>query len=76
VAHARADVNQVTRPSSDKTLRVIIVECERFFVPSSRAMAYILHNDCAKAHSVAQIRDVLKCQSDKSNTYKQQLTQP
>jgi hypothetical protein len=44
-------------------------------------MAYILHNDCAKAHSVAQIREILKCQTDKSNIDKeirgqQRLTLP
>ena len=73
VALARADVNKVIRPSPDKMFRVIIVEGERFLVPSNRAMAYILHNDCAKALSVAQIRDILKCQTDISNVNKQRL---
>ena len=68
VSDTRADVNQVTRPSPDKMLRVIKVKGRRFLVPSTRAMAYILHNDCAKSHSVAQIREILKCQTDKSNT--------
>ena len=76
VSDTRADVNQVTRPSPDKMLRVIKVKGRRFLVPSTRAMAYILHNDCAKAHSVVQIKEVLKCQTDKSNNNKQQLTQP
>jgi tRNA U38,U39,U40 pseudouridine synthase TruA len=71
-----ADVNQVSRPSPDKTLRVIKVEGGQFLIPSTRAMAYILHNNCAKAHSVAQIREVLKCQRDKSNINRQQLTLP
>ena len=69
-------VRQVTRPSSDKTLRAIYIGSEPFLIPSTRAMAYILRNDCAKAHSVAQIREVLKCQTDKSNINKQQLTLP
>jgi hypothetical protein len=76
VSDTSAEVNQVSRPSPDKTLRVIKVEGGRFVVPSTRAMAYILHNDCAKAHSLAQIREVQKCQSDKSSIDKQQLTQP
>ena len=67
VAQARADVNQVTRPSPDRTLRVVNVNGKRFLIPSTRAMAYILHNDCAKAHSVAQIREVLMYRTDKSN---------
>ena len=71
----RADVNKITSPSTDKTLRVMKVEGARFLVPSTRALAYILHNNCAKAHSVAQIREVLKCQTDKTNI-KQQLAQP
>ena len=67
VSQACADVNQVTRPSPDKTLRVIKVEGKRFLVLSTQAMAYILHNDCAEPHSVAQIREVLKWKTDKSN---------
>jgi hypothetical protein len=76
VSTIRADVNQVSRPSPEKTLRVIEVEGGRFLIPSYRATAYILHNNSAKAHSVAQIREVLKCQTDKSNINKQQLTLP
>ena len=76
VSDTSAEVNQVSRPSPDKTLRVIEVKGGRFLVPSTRAMAYILDNNCAEAHSVAQIREVLKCQTDKSNINKQQLTQP
>ena len=71
VSDVRVDV--VTRSSTDKTLRVIKVEGGRFLAPSTRAMAFILHNNCANAHSVAQIREVLKCQLDKSNIDKQQL---
>ena len=66
-------VCQVTRPSPDKTLRAIYIGSAPFLVPTTRAMAYILHNNCAKAHSVAQIREVLKCQTDKLNINKQQL---
>ena len=60
-------VRQVIRPSPDKTLRAIFIGSNPFLVPTTRAMAYILHNSCAEAHSVAQIREVLKCQTDKSN---------
>lgn len=56
-------------------MRVIILKGGRFLVPSTRAMAYILRHDRAEAHSVAQIKEVLKCQVDKSNIYKEQLTQ-
>lgn len=73
VSDVCVDVNQVTRPSTDKTLRVIKVEGERFLVPSTRVMAFILHNNSAKAHSAAQIRELLKYQLDKSNINKQQL---
>ena len=54
---------------------MIILKGGRFLVPSTRAMAYILRHDRAEAHSVAQIKEVLKCQVDKSNIYKEQLTQ-
>jgi hypothetical protein len=76
VSETRADVNQVTRPSPDKTLRALYIGSKPFLIPSTRAMAYILRNDCAEAHSVAQIREVLKCQTDNSNIDKQQLTLP
>ena len=73
VSDVCVDVNQVTRPSTDKTLRVIKVEGERFLVPSTRVMAFILHDNSAKAHSAAQIRELLKYRLDKSNINKQQL---
>ena len=69
-------VRQVIRPYPDKTLRAIYSGSEPNLIPSTRAMAYILRNDCAKAHSVAQIREVLKCQTEKPNINKQQLTLP
>ena len=52
---------QVTRPSPDKTLRK--GRYRSMLVPATQAMAYILRNNC-EAHSVAQIREVMKCQRD------------
>lgn len=52
------------RPSPDKTLRESKGSKGRsMLVPATQAMAYILRNNC-EAHSLAQIREVLKCQRD------------